>query len=110
MLPHALLTPAFEAPSHRRGCATLAREILPPTARDEQIQDALNGATIVGSWPAFWCRRWEQQADESPLHVREMNSAHAIRLFQPASVLEPPLASCEHVLSQPGQQCVLLFR
>jgi hypothetical protein len=49
---YALLTPAFEAPPHRRGCALVAREIPPPRARDEQVQDALDGATIVGSWPA----------------------------------------------------------
>jgi hypothetical protein len=49
VLPHALLTPAFEAPPHRRGYAILAREILPPTARQDHLQDALDGARIVDS-------------------------------------------------------------
>jgi len=33
VLPHALLTPKFETPPHRRGCAIVAREILPAFLR-----------------------------------------------------------------------------
>ena len=58
-VPHAILTPAFEAPPHRCGRAILARKILPLTARAEHLWDALDDATIVGSWPAWWYRRWE---------------------------------------------------
>src|SRR5262249_55320298 len=90
-LPHAFLSPAFESPPHGGGRAILARQVLPAAARDEHVQDAVN-STAVGRPRAASAGRGRQQgADEGPLHVSEMNPVHAIRLFHPANVSEPPL-------------------
>jgi hypothetical protein len=61
------------------------------TARDQHIEDALDGPAVVGAGASgvSWGR--EQWLDEGPLPLRAMNPVHAGMLGHPATVSEPPL-------------------
>lgn len=89
--PDALFSPTFQAPPRRRRCAVLAWEILPPAARDENVEDGFDRTTVVRARSSGTCWWRQEGADEVPLPVRETNSAQASRLIHPATVLEPAL-------------------
>jgi hypothetical protein len=83
--------PAFEPSPCRGWRAILAWEVLPATAGEKDVENAFDGAAVVGAWSARPCWRRKEGPDERPLPVSEMNPAHAGRLVHLGSVLEPPL-------------------
>ena len=91
--PHALLAPPFQAAPHGRWRPVLARQVLPPAARDEHIEDALDGSAVVSARPPSVRGRWEKRLDESPLRISDMNPAQAGMLCHLGSVSELPLQS-----------------
>jgi hypothetical protein len=62
------------------------REVLPTAARDEDIQDTLNGTSVVCAGATSTSRIREELTDKGPLSIGEMNPAHAGMLFYLASV------------------------
>ncbi len=92
VLPDALLAPASESSPYRRRRAIPVRQVLPEASRDEHVEDALDGPTIVsaGASSVSWGR--EQRLDEGPLPIEEMNPSHAAMLIHPTSVSQPPLS------------------
>jgi hypothetical protein len=90
-LPRAGFAPALEPTPYRRRRAVLAREVLPATTGNEDVEDALDSSSVIRTRPpgARWGR--QEGADEGPLPVSETNPAHASRLDHPSPVLEPPV-------------------
>lgn len=107
-LPHALLAPAFEPLPRCRRRAILARQILPITSSDEDVEDAFNGSAVVGTWTT--CARWwwQERFDKGPLAIGQMNAAHMSRLIQRSSVSESPLSRSAEVMGwQAAQEDIL---
>src|SRR5262249_46686721 len=65
---------------------------LPTAAGDEDVENTLDSAPVVGARPPSAGERWEERMDEGPLSVGEMNPAHASSLLHPASVSELTLS------------------
>jgi hypothetical protein len=57
-LPAARLAPAFEAPPHGRRRAVFARQVLPLTAGNEDIQDAVEGPAVISAGAPSARGRW----------------------------------------------------
>src|SRR5262249_3675806 len=68
-LPQAFLAPAMKTPPHRRRRSVFAREVLPAAARDEDVEDAFDGTTVVRPRSPSVGWRWQQGADKGPLPV-----------------------------------------
>jgi hypothetical protein len=96
-LPHALVSPVCKSPPHDGRRAVRTWQVLPATAGDEDVEDTVDGATVVGARSSGACGRWEERLDEGPLPVGEMNPAHAGMLSHLASVSEPPRCSDESI-------------
>jgi hypothetical protein len=90
-LPDTFLAPALEPPPRRRRRAILAWQILPTSSRDEDVEDGLDGLSVIRAWASGGCGWWQEGTDEGPLPVSQTNPAHANRLLHPATVSEPPL-------------------
>ena len=71
----------------------VAGQVLPATADDEDVNDALDRLAVIGSkaTSSRWGRK--EWLDERPLLVRQMITAHASRLAHWVSVSEPALAN-----------------
>jgi hypothetical protein len=68
----------METPPARGRRAVRAGHILPSTARLQDEEDAIERAPVVVPFPAragFLLR--DQECNNSPLHIREVMSAHA---------------------------------
>ncbi len=72
-LPQPFLVPMSQAAPDRRRRPVLAWQMLPAAARDEHVEDALEGAPIIGAWPSSASGGRQVRADERPLPVSQMN-------------------------------------